>query len=105
MGDARRQKKKEKLRSQIQAIQAQEDAERLAQEQEQKGGKVRLMLDFLDMDLMLAWFYAAKENGSIPPGVEIIKRDTLDDLSETGITRNHCYIVRREGDRPYGRLK
>jgi hypothetical protein len=64
-----------------------------------KGDRVRLMLDFKNLDDMKAWFALIVRDGNLPKKYAIFRTDGLDFLKR-GIPPGRCYIVKSAGDRP-----
>ena len=65
-----------------------------------KSDKVRLMLDFPNLDALKDWARTSLKDGTLPAEAAVFQMDGLDDRKDSGITPANTFIVRRAGDRP-----
>jgi len=62
-------------------------------------GKVRLAVDFPNLDALVAWVDQARDAGHLPHDSAAFEMDGLDTTS-AGVTVGHTFIVRRASERP-----
>lgn len=65
-------------------------------------GKVRVCVDFKNVEEAIEWFDAVRKDGHVPEDADVFKQDGIDKEAAAKVSEANTFLVRRINDRPFG---
>ena len=65
-------------------------------------GKVRVCVDFKNVEEAIEWFDAVRKDGHLPLDADVFKQDGIDKEAANKVAEANTFLTRRINDRPFG---